>query len=241
MWNRICFTLNNYTTEEHEQVLGILVSENTVYGICGREVGESGTPHLQGFIHSKTRRRLGTWKNLLGNRLHIEQARGTDMDNKEYCSKDGDFAEHGEPVARGKCRYGRLMDQLGNDAPLSEMDPELLIKHYGNIRALKRDLPDDVQMVQYGGLFKWQLDVLNILSQQNNRRITFIVDESGGMGKSYLTKWMLSYLRTWGCTGGKMADLMYSHSQMSDAQVSIYFTPWADSGYRRCPPRLRTR
>ena len=59
----------------------------------GREEGAEGTPHLQGFTRFSGVKRLGAVKRILGRRLHLEKARGTDMENKLYCSKTRDSDE----------------------------------------------------------------------------------------------------------------------------------------------------
>lgn len=46
--HRLCFTLNNYTSREFDLIKQTPVS---VYGIIGEEVGENGTPHLQGCMN----------------------------------------------------------------------------------------------------------------------------------------------------------------------------------------------
>jgi len=44
------FTLNNYSEEEHET---LLKCDSFKYIIIGREIGDSGTPHLQGYAELK--------------------------------------------------------------------------------------------------------------------------------------------------------------------------------------------
>lgn len=98
-----CFTLNNYT--ESDVALFEAIGSERVginYFIFGREVGENGTPHLQCFVSFAARRSLGYLKNLFGNRVHGEVARGSAQQNKEYCSKEGDSNEYGvAPKGRG--------------------------------------------------------------------------------------------------------------------------------------------
>lgn len=90
-----CFTLNNYN-ESDEQALSELGESSQVnYLIYGREVGESGTPHLQGYLVLPLRKRGQQVKSLLPGNPHLERANGNPSQNKTYCSKDGDFVEFG--------------------------------------------------------------------------------------------------------------------------------------------------
>jgi hypothetical protein len=57
--------------------------------IVGKEVGESGTPHLQGFVHHEKRFRWSELK--LPPQIHWEKALGSVPQNFEYCKKDGDY------------------------------------------------------------------------------------------------------------------------------------------------------
>jgi len=45
-----CFTLNNYTDEEMEQIKNLAPSGIIQYIAFGEEIGEEGTPHLQGYL-----------------------------------------------------------------------------------------------------------------------------------------------------------------------------------------------
>lgn len=94
------FTLNNYTDEEYNSICSVLRDEGS-YGIIGKEVGESGTPHLQGYVLFKRPFHFKTIKDRYLIRCHIEVAAGSADANKRYCSKDGNFVEFGTmPVAK---------------------------------------------------------------------------------------------------------------------------------------------
>ena len=93
-----CFTINNYTEEDEQNLLDKLTPDKVVYAIVGREKGESGTPHLQGYVYFKRRLNMSTPKARLGKTAHLEPARGTPEQNEQYCSKDGDILlKIGEP------------------------------------------------------------------------------------------------------------------------------------------------
>lgn len=85
---RFCLTLNNWTENEYSKISDYLTTK--AFWIIGKEVGESGTPHLQIYFESKTPIKFKTLKNVC-NRLHIEKAKGNRRQNYEYCSKDNDF------------------------------------------------------------------------------------------------------------------------------------------------------
>jgi len=96
---RWLFTLNNWTQDEYNGIEEFLRQESSYFCI-GKERGENGTPHLQGYAELRERYRFSTLKNKIGSRSHLELARGTGERNREYCSKEGDFLEHGR-VSRG--------------------------------------------------------------------------------------------------------------------------------------------
>lgn len=69
-----CFTINNYTQDEMElmDVLSMKVPSEISYLVIGRETGENGTPHFQGFIQLVKKQRQNQVRNLLGGRAHVE-------------------------------------------------------------------------------------------------------------------------------------------------------------------------
>ncbi len=84
---RWCFTFNNYTKEELSSIV-LQIKKDCKKAIVSREVGASGTPHLQGYLEfiKKTRP-----KGSFNNRIHWEKAKGNASQNYTYCSKDGDI------------------------------------------------------------------------------------------------------------------------------------------------------
>lgn len=97
---RYVFTINNPSEEDYNAVKEFITPENCLYAIVGEE--EVSTLHLQGFVNLKKRMRFNPFKAAIGGRAHVEQAKGTDLDNKRYCSKQKVYLEIGEPSAQGK-------------------------------------------------------------------------------------------------------------------------------------------
>lgn len=107
------FTCNNYTEDEFERI-SRACSDFAQYAIIGREVGEQGTPHLQGYIRFKRAYRFSTVKDRHLPRCHVEVARGSPRQNRDYCSKGGNFTEFGELPAEhaSSCSRDELATQF---------------------------------------------------------------------------------------------------------------------------------
>lgn len=95
------FTLNNYSEAEEADVQARAVEDSVRYIVYGREIGDSGTPHLQGYVEWRTVRSLRRVREF-NSRAHWERRRGTPIQAREYCVKDGNFWEWGELPAQGR-------------------------------------------------------------------------------------------------------------------------------------------
>lgn len=84
-----CFTVNNWNEDDIETIKNI----DSKYLIIGKEVGESGTPHLQCYVMFKNARSIKRMIKVLPG--HVEISKGSPLQNFEYCSKEGDFIEIG--------------------------------------------------------------------------------------------------------------------------------------------------
>jgi len=132
------------------------------YWIIGREVGESGTPHLQGYVSLRKRRTFVYVRDKLSNRCHLESSRGTARQNREYCIKGGNFVEGGS-INEGRLSKDRdetarnFMVAVGRgDKGLVEFansEPHTWIHHGSNMlrNALHLRAPLNVHQFQSGG------------------------------------------------------------------------------------------
>lgn len=98
-----CFTFNNYDDSKLNEYNKALYALGKV--IYCKEVGDSGTPHLQGFLSLPKKKSINSVVNLVGIRgIHFIQCRGSDKQNIAYCTKTGteiysNFYEALEPLS----------------------------------------------------------------------------------------------------------------------------------------------
>lgn len=128
------FTVNNYTEAEYDSVINL----DCVYLVVGKEVAATGTPHLQGYVYYKTVKSMSQVSKDIP-RAHLEQAKGSAVQNREYCSKGGSFYE------KGVCP----MDSKKKGQVESERW-ELALKAYQEDR--RDDIPKDILIRNLGGL-----------------------------------------------------------------------------------------
>lgn len=117
-----CFTHNNYSDASFEHLKFLFETKKFGYIIYGREVGESGTPHLQGYLEMKVATRMSTLITLMGKGYHIEPRRGTQEEAHKYCrkgkqTKDNWYAIH--PVTGESYRWTH--PTYGLEAIVTEM------------------------------------------------------------------------------------------------------------------------
>jgi len=207
---RWCLTLNNYNEADTARAEAVANSEGCVYGIIGREVGASGTPHLQCFFVFVRNKRLAGIRRLFGGRGHFEVARGTALQNRTYCSKDGDFTEYGAipaaPGARGSFdsfkEWVLGLDHGPSEREIAQAFPGLFVRYSRRLSELAnhlRPIPELVpnppvghdqdatgDVVMLPTLRVWQSELETMLrGDPDDRKIIFVVDPVGNKGKSW--------------------------------------------------------
>lgn len=135
----VCFTLNNYTDNDVSKIVNN--ADKFSYLIFGKETGESGTPHLQGYAEWKESRAMSTWKKLLGDRIHLEERMGSAMQAAEYCKKENNFSEFGEISKQGnRSDLGKIGEEIIAGKSLKDIaleNPGTFIKFNKGFTALK--------------------------------------------------------------------------------------------------------
>lgn len=135
----VVFTINNWSEEDLPD------PEPWDYLVYGKETGEKGTPHLQGYGKLKKRLRHKQICELLP-RAWVSKMRGTPQEASDYAKKDGDFVEHGtvppkQGDAGGSANLARY-EAAKASAVAGDLDAipaDLLTRHYSTYKRMKQD------------------------------------------------------------------------------------------------------
>lgn len=135
------FTKNNYLPEDEDSIQGI----ECRYLVYGREIAPTtGTAHLQGYIAFVNPRSLAGVRSLLPG-CHLEPARGTPQQCKDYCIKEGNYFERGDIPAsrfdageREKKRWDNALASAKKGA-FEDIPSDIIIRYYSAINRIRTD------------------------------------------------------------------------------------------------------
>jgi hypothetical protein len=137
-----CFTINNWNDTDASQLQALWDSGKVKYFVAGKETGEEGTPHIQGYVMFKNTAAFSTVKGFLS-RAHIEVAKGSPEQNIEYCTKEGHFIEEGSrPMTAAKKgergrEYWEQQLKLAQENRIEECDAKLQLTHWKSLVAVR--------------------------------------------------------------------------------------------------------
>jgi len=126
------FTLNNYAPEDCT-LLDNLVCNYVIYG---KEIGEKGTPHLQGCVIFKKSCRLSSLKKILP-KAHWEPTKCIDA-SINYCMKDKAYMIHDHRQQGKRTDLAACVEALGRGGikTLVTEQPEAYIKYHSGLEKL---------------------------------------------------------------------------------------------------------
>lgn len=99
-YSNLCFTLNNYYDVDVKEIKNTL--DKARYYVIGYEVGDKGTPHIQGYVEWGKQVTGKFLTKICDGRIHWEDRIGTSKEASDYCKKDGKFDEFGKSVTKGE-------------------------------------------------------------------------------------------------------------------------------------------
>lgn len=223
---KFVFTVNNYEDDAVEKLKAI---EWIKYCVVGREVGESGTPHLQGYMQCS--KKTWTTQSGLAKRLrksgiaaHVELQRGTNEEARKYCKKAdpkaeewGRYAEGGQGERTDISSFLKAAAGGDSDVELAETYPTEFCKYHRAAekirKAAKSEKAADKMKKRFKGaeLRDWQAEVVERVEAQNDRQVTWVIDPKGGKGKSWLANWLYANKDAFIVDCGKQADIAHAY------------------------------
>lgn len=135
-------TCNNYTEEQLEEIKA-WAQTNCQYAVIGKEVAPTtGTKHLQIFIHLFQKKHGSTILALpFFTGAHIEVARGSDLQNHQYCTKEGDWWATGNIDPKQRAWTNVIEDyQKMQLRDFVKEHPKESVLHLRNLEQLKAQL-----------------------------------------------------------------------------------------------------
>lgn len=218
---RWIFVWNNYTEGDVDSLRNMGVDKYDYLIMGFELSPTNGTPHLQGYVEFKSpisgsavKKRLSPNAGLR-DKLHLEDAYDKRIANVKYCSKD----ESGDPAAIAKygskfieivhverhqgCGgiFAELQEFIRDGAEFDEVlakYPEHAIKYSSGIeRALQsvkqKSMLDELKAEMDGSCLKeWQAPVVaELCGVPHNRKVIWIYDTVGNMGKTWLSKYLV--------------------------------------------------
>lgn len=150
------FTLNNPSDTDEQRIQGIAHR----YLCYGREVAPTtGTRHLQGYICFDNGKTVSAVRRLLTG-CHVEIARGSPTQCRDYCTKDADYFEDGqlpiEPAKKGELEQQRWRDARTNAiaGELDEIPDQIFVQHFNTIRSIAAHYaPESVSLPEVCGVW----------------------------------------------------------------------------------------
>ena len=223
----ICFTLNNYTTEEVHACETAVGNRGIKYIIWGCEIApNTGTPHLQGYMQTNDAH-FDRIKTLISSRLHLERQKGDSRQAVDYCKKDGQWEEHGSYVhiAAPAERQGKRkdLDAVKEAIDAGKTFDEIVETHFATVarceRFIKQRITDKQQkdsLVKRQESFSsavlrpWQLSLdARVQRDPHPRKVIWIWDAVGNKGKSWMAGYLEAVRGAMVLDAGKKGDLAY--------------------------------
>lgn len=215
-----CFTM--YTEEAP-----IFNPEIHRYMIYQREkCPETGRLHWQGYAELLKPAKLAGFQKSIHptEKMHVAARKGTRDQARDYCRKTD--SRVADPVEQGRWIGGQgdrsdihaavEIMKTGGKRALAEEMPEMFIKYARGIDMLCKELRGNYVEPPPKSWHPWQQEILEMLNHRpDERKIHWYVDNTGNVGKSTFTKYLVTNRNALMLAGAKLADAAFAYDGQS--------------------------
>lgn len=158
-----CFTINNWGTPDEDFLQNLICR----YLLVSKEVGEAGTPHLQGLVCFEKNMRLSACKKLHP-KAHWEMCRGDVAQNQNYIRKlDSEvLVEKGLPpasrsavgaaaAAARRKEYEEAVSLVRGGGLIRDVNPEFQLRFFGTLKRIRMDIEYRVDTLEGALCNEW--------------------------------------------------------------------------------------
>ena len=198
-------TINNPLEKgmTHEKIKTRLKNlKSTVYFCMSDEIGsESGTPHTHVFVLFSSPVRWSTLQNAFDKKVHIEIARGTSQENRDYIGKFGKWEnseKHGTSVENSFEEDGICPDEKQGQRHDLALFYDLIKAGLSDIELLEIE-PSYLRYLGYADRIRNSLAKDTVKTEFRNLKITYIWGKTG-VGKTKYVMEKFGYENIFRCT-----------------------------------------
>ena len=254
--SNVCFTINNYSDDAlaamRRIAAGAHVTRETrlTYMAFQQEVGELGTPHLQGYLQlerSISIVRVTEWlTSIVGSHVHTEKTMGSSEQANDYVTKIESRVPDTEPFIIGEIKHHGAARGQGNRSDLDDVKkaiedgmslPDLRATFFDQFarynqfltqyaidweqRSIMTELKDSTASAQ---LRSWQRDCLEIVTgTPSSRKVRWFWENVGNVGKSWMARYLTLHHDALILGAMKKLDLLHAIAKTIQGKKVVVF------------------
>ena len=257
----VCFTINNYTPAalaamralrggEFLRRLNVTRETRVTYLAFQQETGESGTPHLQGYLQlerSIAIDKVTDWLiSIVGTGVHTEKTMGSSEQANNYVTKLDTRDEGTEPFIYGTIKHHDAVRGQGSRTDLADVKhaieegmimEELRSTFFDQFARYNQFLTDykinwDQRLIMTElkdltaseQLRSWQKDCLEIVtSTPSDRKVRWFWENVGNVGKSWMARYLTLHHDALVLGAMKKLDLLHAISKTIGGKKIVVF------------------
>ena len=167
--------------------------------------------HIQGYIEFIRSRRFNFVRGIFVD-AHWQRAVGSPKQNYDYCAKGklfdtiGDWTAEQTDTSQHSATGTIIRGLLSKYAPQVKCSKDYMFRKREYDDAAKLVATIQIQHANYdkfknSKLSNWQFEVFNLLKNQSERKVLWVVDEQGDKGKTWFSKFMMYMYNYFVCDG----------------------------------------